>query len=306
MATSRVGGTRGLLSGKAGDVVYSITRDASGAYRQNLKQYNPDPFNPSTELQICARASMACIERAMFTFYDVIANAFQNYDSVVDSVDQFSKLNYQDVRTYFDLSYADEDNPETPWDYPFKGNTMPRGGRFLISHGSLPYDDRFVYGYRLGSSPQFYFYSRESIPNQTIGDFLAWHNMKIGDICDVLFFVDGTTDSYNFLGRVQMYVKSGTNPKTIITSSNFRSLLNIKSNVPVNVVYYNDQGNFVITWQGSQADRNRGVVCFGCKRSRYENYKWYFNHCELTLTNEVAFGSAGWNTPRQVFDKWKL
>lgn len=306
MARSRVGGSRGLLSGRVGDVVYAITRDSSGGFRQSLSSYNPNPFNPSTELQICARASMACIERAMFTYYAVIQNAFQNCAAGEQSVNEFSRLNYQDIRQYFDLTYADEDNPETPYDYPFKSNTMARGGRFLISNGSLLSDGRFVYGYILGQRPQFYFYDSASRPNQTLGEWMKARFMLPGDILDVLFFVDGTSDSYNFLGRVQLSVDIGTNLNTILTSANFKRLLNIVANVPVNIAYYQQIGNFQITWTGSADTHNKAVVCYGCKVSRYEGYQWKFNRCRLSVTNEVAMGTAGWNTPKKVFDKWKL
>lgn len=126
MARSRVGGTRGLMSGKLGQYVYQITRDASGNFQQNIYGYVADPLNPSTDAQICARASMACIERAMFTFYDVIYNSFEGKSAGILSMNEFSRINYQSVREYFDFWYDQPENEDMVWDFPLKGQQTAR------------------------------------------------------------------------------------------------------------------------------------------------------------------------------------
>lgn len=305
MARSRVGGTRGLLKGKVGDFVYQITRDEYGQFRQNVYGYTADPYNPSTDAQICARAAMACVERAMFSYYDFIYNAFQGKQAGNESINEFSRINYQAIRNQFDAYYIDEEFNEPYWDFPLKGNTMVKSGLFTISQGSLRMRDSFAYGMYANQNILFQMWERENHPQQTVGDFLSRYGLKQGDILDFLIVVYGRTQSNNFVGHIQMCVQLGVNLNTIITSANFKTLLGFASDFRLNVNYYNNVGNFLISYE--VPDNNTYKACFGyaCKLSRYDNYRWLFNNAQITLPDDVYFGRAGWRTPFEVFSKWK-
>lgn len=305
MARSRVGGTRGLLRGKVGDYIYQITRDATGQFAQNVYGYVQDPLNPSTDLQICARAAMACVERAMFSYYDVIYNAFKGKAEGTESINEFSRINYTAIRDQFDAYYIDEEFNEPYWDFPLKGNTMVKAGLFTISQGTLRLRDSFAYAMQKNTTQLFRFYERENHPGQTIGDFLSRYGMKRGDILDVIFVIYGKKPSDNFVGRFQMCVKSTVALNTVITSSNFKSILGLQTNVRMNANYYNDYGNFLIAFD--VPDNTMYVACMGyaCKLSRYDAYQWNFNNSQMVLPNEVYFGQAGWRTPYDVYSKWK-
>lgn len=304
MARSRIGGTRGLLRGKVGDYIYQITRNINGEFVQKIYAGNQDPLNPSTDGQICARASMACIERAMFTYYDLIYNSFRNVPAGLMSLNRFSDLNYPNVRQQFDFYYQDADWKETPYDYPRKRNTMARGGAFTISQGNLNSNINMLYYGSKNPEPYFIIQTRVPQPHQTVLEWHRHHMLRIGDILDFAFFVDGTSPSYNFLGRIQMYCKQNQNPNQIITSSNFRTIFNINSNVLINSVYNNETGAFFILWQGSTQAHNKAVTLRTCKITRYKDGFYDFNNAELMPSDEVLFGDAGWNTPHDVFTNW--
>ena len=294
-----------MLTGKLGDVVYQITRDARGEFVQSAYNYVPDPRNPQTDNQICARASMACIERAMFTYYDLIYNAFQGCEAGVQSINEFSRLNYQMVRNIFDTFYDVPEIEDPYFDFPKKGQKSARGGVFTMCNGSLPSPTYFSERYSIANNPLFSIHDSQNVRNERLGDWLDRHSLKRGDVVDFFFFDEGTSDSYNFLGRFQLGALDNANLSTIITSSNFRSLLNVKSNCGANIVYYNDIGNFVIEWQGSAADHNSYVSCFGTKLSRFDKGFWKFNrgfmHATLALMREVV----KWQDPYKVFSTWK-
>lgn len=305
MARSRVGGTRGLLRGKVGDYIYQITRDATGQFAQNVYGYVRDPLNPSTDLQVCARAAMACVERAMFSFYDFIFNAFQGKQQGIESINEFSKLNYRNIRDEFDGWYMDPDFNEPEYDYPLKGNQMVKTGNFNLAYGTLKLNTSFAIGLYKNQTTLFHMYEWRDRPGMTIGDWLSVHRFKPGDIIDWLIIIYGKKQSDNFVGRFQMCVKPGTNLNTVITSANFKTLVQFKSNVSLNVFYNNEHGTFDIKYQ--VPDNNTYVSCMGyaIKVSRYDTYQWKFNDCWMYMPNDVYFGRAGFRTPYEVFTKWK-
>lgn len=304
MARSRVGGTRGLLSGKLGDYVYQITRDEKGDFQQTIYGYVPDPFNPSTDMQVCARASMACVERAMFTFYSAIYNSFENVPSGLMSINEFSRINYTDVRSYFDIMYDVEGDVDLIYDFPLKGQKSQRGGLYQISRGSL--NQGIFWGAQTNSlgDPFYSVRSLVNMPGCTYGDFLKKHNLERGDIIDVLFFVEGKTDSYNFLGRFQILMSDKVSPAVLITTSNFRQIFQISSNVSFNAFWVPELGNFIIEWRGALANHNSYVSCDCFKLSRFTNGVWRFNTASMQATPWMAQGGVDWQTPNKVFTKW--
>lgn len=112
MARSRIGGSSGLLSGKVGDVIYSITRNADGSYRQQLGINPESRFNPNTDAQARARMTMGLIERAMFTYVDFMGTGFEGVDLGTNSVSRFSELNYNAIKYEIEEYWNMEDWPD--------------------------------------------------------------------------------------------------------------------------------------------------------------------------------------------------
>lgn len=288
-----------------GDYVYQITRDAYGNFQQNVYGYVADPLNPSTDAQVCARAAMACVERAMFSYYDFIFNAFQGKQAGVESINEFSRINYRAIRDEFDAWYDVPEFNEPIYDYPLKGNTMPKAGNFNLSYGTLKGNFSFAHGLYENKPVLFQMYEWINAPGQTLGDFMSRHNFKEGDIVDFMIIVYGKRPSDNFVGHFQFSFKKGQNPRTILTSSNWKSLFGYQSNVRLNANYYNEVGNFSIQYE--VPDNSIYTTCQGyaCKVSRYENYMWKFSDTWIEQRNAVYFGNAGYRTPYEVFNKWK-
>lgn len=305
MARSRVGGTRGLLSGKVGDVIYSITRNPDGTFRQQLASNPESRFNPNTDEQARARCTMATIERAMFTFLDFVATGWEGVPPGTLSVSEFSKVNYNAIKEYLAYMWDFDEEVDNYWDLPKKGQTQPRDGQFQLSRGSLRqgYGMRFTYGGL--SSAYFMIQTREVIGQGTLADWLETNDMKKGEQFINIMFLQGNTPSKSFVAWVIIATEANANLNTVMTSRNFRNLLTLKANIPCNVVFDESTKVLSIAFTQGVAYQVKRVTSHTWRRRREVDGKLLYSSATMTPFSSDPVADYGWQSMRMVKTSWK-
>lgn len=304
MARSRRGGTSGLLSGKVGDVIYSITRNPDGSYRQQISANPEERFNPNTDAQARARCTMATIERAMFTFRDFVGSGFEGVARGTDSVSEFSRLNYNAIKEQIEFWWDAPEGWEDQFNLPKKGQTQPRAGCFILSRGTLRL--HFLWRFSWGglNDPWFLLMTNVAGRNVSLLEWVTKNGMKIGDQRIKVIFMEGVTPSKAAVVYVLVATNQNANPNTIITRQNFRNLLTLSSNVPLNVVW--DDATSVINFEFTRgAEYGLRCASMECERLRREdNGILRYNNAELIPLGIYTPQDFGWQNLAQVYQSW--
>lgn len=306
MARSRIGGSSGKLSGKVGDVIYSITRNPDGTFRQQISANPAERVNPNTDAQARARLTMATIERAMFTFRDFMGTGFEGVERGTLSVSEFSKVNYNAIKEQIEFWWDDPEGWEDQFNLPKKGQGQPRAGCYILGRGSL----HTPFGWRLSfgglNSPWFLLMTHDSVSGLTLQAWLARNSMKIGDQRVHIIFEEGLTPSKAAVIYIIVATKPTANPNTIITSSNFRNLLQLSSNVPLNVVFNNTTSE--LSFEFTRGD-SFGLKCVSMDATRLRrevNGKILYNNCELIPIGIYTPEDYGWQNLSNVKSSWLI
>lgn len=304
MARSRTGGTNGLLSGKLGDVIYSITRNSDGSFRQQIGTNPVIRENPNTFEQARARCTMATIERAMFTFRDFVTTGWEGVEKGTLSVSAFSQTNYNYLKDFLEVMFDDDSNYDVHWNLPKKGQTQPRGGNFILSQGSLRMRKQWFLDNYGGTSPWWGVRSWPMVAEPTLQNWLILNGLELGDQLVFVQFMEGLTPSKSMVTYAIVATEKNTNPNTIITNNNFRQLLTLKSNVPCNVTFDNTTKVLSIRFeQGANYD----LKCLSCSTERLRrevNGKLFYNNAELSLWSDDPVHDYGWQGMRAVRPSW--
>ena len=305
MARSRVGGSKGLLSGKVGDVIYSITRNADGSFRQMIGANPESRFNPNTDAQACARMTMGMIERAMFTYRDFMGTGFEGVDPGTNSVSKFSEVNYNEIREEI-LQYWDmPDWTEWNYDFPKKGQTVPKDGMFIISQGSIRWDG-LVYCVPATTSRRFFEVECLGQGVQpTVRHWLASHNLKPGMQFVGIFFCEGTTPSKSFVAWIMLWTDENVRLDDVLTASNWRNYIKTNSNVPLNAYFSDSDGSLHLRCERLDDLQVSRTGCTGRRVRIWDGTKFRYNNCQMQW---VAFPNPqeawGWKTLWDVKPTW--
>ena len=305
MARSRVGGSKGLLSGKVGDVIYSITRNSDGSFRQGIGANPESRFNPNTDAQACARMTIGMIERAMFTYRDFMGTGFENVDLGTNSVSKFSEVNYNEIREEI-LAYWDmPDWTEWNYDFPRKGQTVPKDGEFIISQGSIRWDGLV---YCVPATANRRYFEVECLGRgvqPTVRHWLASHNLKAGMQFVGIFFCEGTTPSRSFVAWIMLWTDENVRLDDVITAANWRNYIKTNSNVPINAYFSDSDGSLHLRCERLDDLQISRTGCTGRRVRMRDGYKFRYNNCQMQW---VAFPNPqeawGWKTLWDVKPSW--
>ena len=305
MARSRVGGSKGLLSGKVGDVIYSITRNADGSFRQMIGANPESRFNPNTDAQACARMTMGMIERAMFTYRDFMGTGFEGVDPGTNSVSKFSEVNYNEIREEI-LQYWDmPDWTEWNYDFPKKGQTVPKDGEFIISQGSIRWDDLV---YCVPATTNRRYFEVECLGQgmqPTVRHWLASHNLKPGMQFVGIFFCEGTTPSRSFVAWIMLWTDENVRLDDVLTASNWRNYIKTNSNVPLNSYFSDSDGSLHLRCERLDDLQVSRTGCTGRRIRMWDGTRFRYNNCQMQW---VAFPTPqeawGWKTLWDVKPTW--
>lgn len=305
MARSRVGGSSGKLSGRVGDVIYSITRNADGSFRQQVAFNDGIRENPNTDAQARARLTMATVERAMFTYRDFMGTGFEGVALGTNSVSRFSELNYNAMKYEIEEYWDDPEWPDYNYDFPRKGQTSPKDGCFIISQGSLAYNDYILTQPASGSQDWFGVETQAIEPPFTVRKFLGRNGLKPGMQFVGIFFCQGITPSKSFVAWLMIYTNENVRLDDVLTSGNWRNYIRINSNVLVNAYMVPETGKL---WLRCENIASYGISRTGCmgKRLRIRDGNIYrYSNCEMVWNVFPNPQEAwGWRTVGQVKNSW--
>lgn len=305
MARSRIGGSSGLLSGKVGDVIYSITRNADGSYRQSVAANPEERFNPNTEAQARARMTMAMIERAMFTFADFMGTGFEGVDLGTNSVSKFSEVNYNAVKYDIDAYWDVEEWPDWNYDFPRKGQTVPKDGCFILSQGTLRIDGHILLQ---GANASRRWFAIETTPIEsglTVRRFLGRNNLVAGMQFVGVWFCAGTTPSRSFVAWMMFWTDPDVNLDAQLTPSNWRNYIHTNSNVAMNAYLVQETGQLMIRCERLDDYQIARTGCMGRRIRLRDGNKYRYNTCELMWsTFPTPQESWGWKTLWDVRPSW--
>lgn len=305
MARSRVGGSTAKLSGKVGDIIYSITRNPDGSFRQVISANPEERFNPNTDAQARARMTMAMIERAMFTYRDFMGTGFEGVDLGTNNVSKFSEINYNtikyDIETYWDV----EDWPDWNYDFPRKGQTAPKDGCFIISQGSLRSNLHFwPYG-TYGDRREFGFDTLAIGNEPTVADFLTANGLRPGMQYVAIFFCQGTTPSKSFVAWLMIWTEENVNQSVRLNNNNWRNYIKTNSNVLANAYFTTSTGQLTMKCDQLSAYSIQRTGCFGHRLRVREKGRFLYNTCEMQFaTATTPQEDWGWKTLWQVKNSW--
>lgn len=305
MARSRTGGSSGLLSGKLGDVIYSITRNSDGSFRQQISANPEFRENPNTDAQARARCTMGTIERAMFTFSDFMGTGFEGVASGTLSVSEFSKVNYNAIKEYLDYMWDFDVEVDNYWNLPKKGQTQPRAGQFILSRGSLRNPTRWLRGYAPVGNPRFSVQTMPVEGHPSVASWLEANQLQIGEQLVFVFFEEGRTPSLSRACYFLFATEQNVNPNTLITRQNFKQLFTLKSNVGGSVTWDEDYNRLLYLFEDTQGFGFRGVSVDGIRRRRQVGDRLLYSTCELSAPVFEPVETWGWQTMKQVKKSWQ-
>lgn len=304
MARSRTGGTTGLLSGKLGDIIYQITRNSDGSFRQSMTSNPETRENPNTDEQARARLTMATMERAMFTFRPIMGTGFENVAEGTNQVSKFSQINYNFYKGLIDEAW----NSGTPHlvrlDLPLKGQSVPKDGEFIISQGSLRPIVGFDGSRGGGSNVHFQFKMVQLNNYRTLKDALWETRVYIGDQIAGLLFGIGSTPSKSALVWFVMYTDRDLSPATIITKQNWRNIIRFNSNVPINT-FWNESDNCI--YVSAEHLEQYGISNWGCVGWRRRNVvrnKVCYSNQQMVMSRPNPWSTWGWKDVSDVKNSW--
>lgn len=305
MARSRVGGTSGMLSGRVGDVIYSITRNADGSFRQQAAFNDGIRENPNTDAQARARLTMATVERAMFTFRDFMGTGFEGVALGTNSVSKFSEVNYNAMKYEIDEYWDEPEWPDYNYDFPRKGQGTPKDGCFIISQGSLGYNN-YIHLQGANADRDWFGVETQDLEQPvTVRKFLGRNGLKPGMQFVGIFYCEGVTPSKSFVAWLMFWTDETVNLDAILTSSNWRNYIHTNSNVLMNAYMVNNTGKLWLRCENIAQYQISRTGCTG-KRLRIRDGNIYrYSNCEMMWACFPDPQTAwGWKTVGDVKNSW--
>lgn len=144
MAVSRVGGTKGMLSGQVGSTIYQIRNNGDGTYTQIAYakgERTETSFSPKLQAQ---RMCMGMVESLMKQLKPLIGISFQAGTNKTKSCNAFSAANLRLVQRDCMEHWYSGNKFVFPRQYKGYPDFSELGGLYMISSGSLKqnlYDD---------------------------------------------------------------------------------------------------------------------------------------------------------------------
>lgn len=133
MGRSRIGGTRALVSGIVGSVVFSVGKNSDGGWEQYIATYNDQKENPNTKYQALARMQIALIERMVYYLSYVLRASFEGVAVGANSVNEFAKVNMKSIQDYCEKYWYGAYG----WAFPEKGLPEYAWAPLIISQGTM-------------------------------------------------------------------------------------------------------------------------------------------------------------------------
>ena len=228
MGRSRIGGTRALVSGIVGSVVFSVGKNSDGGWEQYIATYNDQKENPNTKYQALARMQIALIERMVYYLSYVLRASFEGVAVGANSVNEFAKVNMKSIQDYWEKYWYGAYG----WAFPQKGNPEYAWAPLIVSQGSMATPKKW--SVEVGSWPRYVRHYIIQLP--------ATAQNKVVDIRKALgisrkgsFNIVQVIGQYNALKTGACFIKGqisqNANDAVVITPNNIGQILNIQTKI---------------------------------------------------------------------------
>lgn len=302
MARSRVGGTRGLLSGKYAQQVYTIRQSADGGYQQVISavpEGTPSADSPTLARQ---RMIMSVVERAMGLFRDIVQHSYEGYSDPDLAVAEWSRENIKLVT----------DDVNEHWDglsefsYTVRGSVGASFGRFQISKGSLTYAwfGQSAVDYRENGRGDFYTWGFNS--PITVREFKEYNRFETGDYYTMVVLFRGREPYTNWVGYYRILVTDKVADNAILTTANAMQLLEFTGNFNLDVTFNQTRSSYHFSYNTADSHRACQTLGWGFIRSAYRNGKWLKSTSKLRvyITDPDYRPYIPVLNPSEVWDSW--
>lgn len=265
MATSRIGGTSGKLSGQVGNIVFQVVKNANGSYTQiqyEKGQRTETTITPKLQAQ---RMATAMVESMMRDLKPVAKISMQAAKNKTLSVNSFSSFNLLYLLRDMKENWYGQNLYVYPRHKRTDINIQDLGGVYLISSGTLSYNIYDELSYIVTPAAEY-----NGVPSigmqfngikfscrigiDTVGDFLKQHRAtKLDQFvwCGFDDWIEYDTEGedpveymkhFYFIASFALLIPSDT----IMTPEVIRSLLVISANFDVDVLFAKDGQSFIV------------------------------------------------------------
>lgn len=229
MAVSRVGGTKGLLTGSVGSQTYYVINEGNGVYRQVVQaKKTPTPTKRTLRLatqQMCT----AIVEAMMRDLKPLIKFSFQAAKTKAQSTNMFSQQNLMLIAQACRQHWFDNGD----FYFPQKGESACIAGPFMLSSGSLPYNSFDGIGTEidynrtcnsgdwLPLSPYYkgaFIWFKAKRQYSTVGEFMKDHGLTYTTTFGVAYFWEKSVEETEKITTGYRYAIIGFNPSVPATA----------------------------------------------------------------------------------------
>lgn len=306
MARSRVGGTRGLMSGKIANEVFTIRRDSAGNFVQIVSTLPEGVERTLTPELAKQRLCMSVVERAMGAMNKIVQHSFEGYTRPEEAVAAWASVNIKKIQE--DITSRWDGKSE--FSYPVKEVAGFCPGAFQVSQGTLDFHIRATVTWNgtLTALPHFQMGDFDHVP--TFGEFLEYADMQRGDYYTWVFSFTGKNGYPDSVQYMRMTVGSNFSEKDRIDHTSIIRLFNIDSTMPyyIDVLYYEDYNMWTIcVWLYTTQTDNLGYLTHAANiRSHYDKGIWRRNTATMYGLTDVLEYREKWNikNPSEVWDTW--
>lgn len=271
MAKAKSGGTRSYLRGRIANDVYSIGKDSKGKKQQVVRSLAESVTNPQTIAQMRGRMIMSTVMQTVSGLAPLVDHSFDNVPNGQPSISEFIRRNYALVKADV-AAHPASGNLFALNAYQVKG-ALP--GAYVVSAGKAVTPAAVLANIGDGG---------------TVGVALTGESFTAKQVRDAFGIAEGdfltsvviSKDSAVHFFRVALNFDVAD--ETVITESNFPSLLNIDNPLGETLSYLVVDGNFAVTL-GSVTGQAYGIIFSQKVEGGYE-------HSDTTLTALPVSGTA--------------
>lgn len=312
MAVSRVGGSKGLLRGQVGDVIYQVVKNPDGTYSQTVygkKDKTTETITPRLQAQ---RMCMAMVESLMHDLKEIGRISFQSGRTKSNSLNAFSANNVRMVQRDCQAHWYEQNRFVFPRRYSTIKDIQDLGGPYIISSGTLSYDlfdciefDNFPRSNWQGlPNDNYYLYGLRfscQIGRESVSAFLARHRMSILDtvaFCGFRSWIDwgdGEVEPTEYMKHEYFIAKINNRvpSSAIMTLDVIKELFTIK---------YSWEPVFL-----ASRDNDAFVIAFLCDYQEHEEQLYYDAGFSISYPNgRKQISTSFYKTPDGSDEPWYI
>lgn len=313
MAVSNTGGTKGLLTGRVGQTLYSIQKQADGASVQVVRSLPSSVAYSNTVKQAINRMCMGMVERAMAQFKDILVSSFEGSKSYEESCNRFSAANYPLVvedlqrQVFFeddieDESYIELAAPE--FRYYVKGRKYNLAGNWIVSQGSWPVNWRGEMAFGDYFSTKVLAKTAIVGVSPTYGRFLSANGWNQNSYITYVYVVRNNRAYSDQVYYVRLYLTAYATDDEVPTQFNYRRFFGVESNGRVSWSYNPTTGQVSFTLDWTNQSQLSDCVQWGYIISIKRGDVWRKSTCVLRFTRPYDSDQHHLTFARSVWSSW--